>query len=158
LISERNLSLSSDLVSSVWTEHGELTKLDKKKLKFWIASPLPSSSCELGFSGSVSESFFERISEALSKLPSLHEVQLIFDRRALTAKNNDLFPTFGLLSQIYIIEKSNLSGQSGMIELLEDLGLELRKGEKKDYQNLLQKFLGQKENCEQLILPDLTWE
>ena len=76
MLRENTLSVTSDLISAVWTADGELTKLDKKKLKYLKVSPLSSSQCEVGFRGSVSDGLFERIKESLSKLPSLHDAQL----------------------------------------------------------------------------------
>ena len=76
MLKENMLSLTSDLISAVWSKDGELTKLDKKKLRYLVLSPLSASSVELGFRGPKADGLYERIKEAISKLPSNFEVAL----------------------------------------------------------------------------------
>ncbi len=156
---DRKLSQTCDLISAVWTGLGELTRSDKKKFSFFIASPLSSNSCEVGFRGAVADGFFERIKESISKLPSHHETQLVFDRSVFKTEDRaGLFPAFGLETTLFLIESEASTGGTTLKQLFEDLGLTLRPGEKSDYVALIQKFLGQERNDENLILPDLVWE
>lgn len=159
MIRENNLSLTSDLIASVWTRVGELTKPDKKKLKFFAATPRSSAQCEVGFSGPAADALFERIKESLSRLPSKHEAQLIFDRRvSKETKTSALFPAFGLETQIYLVESDIGQAPGGIRQLFEEIGVEFRPGNRDDYIGLIKKFFGQDKGIENLILPDLTWE
>ncbi|NDF16127.1 hypothetical protein EB061_12550, partial [bacterium] len=153
------MSLTSDLISAVWTNDGELTKIDKNKLRYLILSPLSASSVELGFRGPKSDGFFERIKESVSKLPSHFEAQLILERRlASSADTNPLFPAFGLETRIHLFETELPQGASGLVQLCEDLGVEVRPGKRTDYISLVRRLLGQDASSDTLVLPDLAWE
>lgn len=159
MITENNLSLTSDLISAVWTADGELTKINKKKLKYLILSPLSASGCEVGFRGPMSDGLFERIKEALSKLPSNFEAQLILDRAVATgSKTDSLFPAFGLETKVHLFEVELHQGSSGLAQLCEDLGIEARLGRRSDYIALVRRLLGQDSSSDSLILPDIAWE
>ena len=159
MIVENNLSLSTEFISAVWTSEGQLTKTDKKKLKFWVANPLPATQCEVGFQGPMADGFFERVKDSLSKLPSHHYAQLVLDRRATKATAvSPLFPAFGIETHIYLIENELSQGATGVSQLFEDLGIDFRPGNRGDYLELVRKFLGQERSEDNLVLPDLTWE
>lgn len=159
MLKENHLSLTSDLISAVWTANGELTKIDKKKLKYLVLSPLSANSCEVGFRGPMSDGLFERIKEAISKLPSNFEAQLVLDRRvASSSASESLFPAFGLETKVHLFESELPQGSSGLTQLCEDLGLESRTGTRGDYITLIRRLLGQDSSSDSLILPDIAWE
>jgi type IV secretory pathway VirB4 component len=159
VLKENHLSLTSDLISAVWTTDGELTKIDKKKLKYLILSPLSANGCEVGFRGPISDGLFERIKEAISKLPSNFEAQLVLDRTVATDSATDsLFPAFGLETKVHLFESELPQGSSGLSQLCEDLGLEARPGKRNDYITLVRRLLGQDSGSDSLILPDIAWE
>ncbi len=159
VLKENSLSLTSDLISAVWITDGELIKVDKKKLKYLILSPLPANTVELGFRGPQSDGLFERIKEAISKLPSNFEAQIILDRKVASSSACDpLFPAFGLETKIHLFESELPQGSSGLVQLCEDLGLEARPGKRTDYITLTRRILGQDLSSDSLVLPDLTWE
>ena len=159
MIKDSSLSISSDLISAVWSADGELTTLDKKLLNFWVTSPIPSSQYEIGFHGPLSDALFDRIKEALANLPSQDEVQLIIERRRAKKEGESaLFPAFSLETRIYLVEMAHGQVSTGFSQILETLGMELKKGTRRDYIELLRKFLGQEKSGTELILPDLLWE
>jgi|GEM_PF-1234969 len=159
MLRDNSLSLTSDLISAVWTARGELTKIDKKKLKYLILSPLSTNAVELGFKGPRSDGLFERIKEAISKLPSYYEGQLILDRRSVSVSDSEsLFPAFGLETQIHLVEVDVPQGTSGLSQLCEDLGMEARFGERADYIGLIRRMFCQDASSDSLLLPDLSWE
>jgi type IV secretory pathway VirB4 component len=159
VLKENALSLTSDLISAIWTNDGELTKIDKKKLRYLILSPLSASSLEMGFRGPKSDGFFERIKESVSKLPSHFEAQLVLERKlARSSSANTLFPDFGLETRIHLFETELPQGASGLGQLCEDLGLEVRPGKRADYISFVRRMLGQDTSSESLVMPDLTWE
>lgn len=159
MLADRQISIASELLSTVWTAEGELTNLSNKKLRYFVAAPLNSSSCEVGFEGTRSEAYFERITEALSKLPSHHEFQIVLERRLdSSGEDESLFPAFGLETKIHLIESGDSTKVSGVSELFEDLGMEFKKGGREEYLSLVRRFFGQQDCDEQLILPDLAWE
>jgi len=159
VLKENHLSLTSDLISAVWTTDGELTKIDKKKLKYLVLSPLSASGCEVGFRGPISDGLFERIKEAISKLPSNFEAQLVLDRTIATGSATEsLFPAFGLETKVHLFESELPQGSSGLSQLCEDLGLEVRLGKRCDYISLIRRLLGQDSSSDLLILPDIAWE
>ncbi len=159
MLKENTLSLTSDLISSVWSKDGELTKFDKKKLRYLVLNPLSASSVELGFRGPKADGLFERIKEAISKLPSNFEAQIVLDRRVATDTENDpLFTPFGLETKLHLFESELPQGVSGLAQLCEDLGMESRPGKRADYISLIRKLFGQDASSDELILPDLNWE
>ena len=158
MLRETVFSVASELITAIWTADGELTKLDKTKLKYLVVNPLSSSRCEVGFRGSVSDGIFERIKESLSKLPSHHEAQLILDRKVRHQAKDSLFPDFGLETHLHVFESDLPKGASGLAQLFEDLGMESRPGTREDYIGLVRKFLGQDKLVDSLVLPDLSWE
>lgn len=163
MIKETTLSLSTDLVSAVWTAEGELTTFHQKILKIWVASPISSSKYELGFFGPLGDSIFERIKDSLASLPSLHEAQIIVNRRkkrtgAEAPQKNSLFPDTGLETRIYIIELAQPQATNNLSHILENIGMKLEPGTRQNYVELLSTFLGQGKCKEELILPDLLWE
>jgi len=146
------------MISAVWHDTGSLLTIDKKKLRFWTTSPISSSQCEDGFSGPQSEGFFERIKESLSKLPSHHESQILIDRTlAPKTEGTEIFPSFGLVTKLYLIESDVAKGGANLFQLFEDLGFTISPGTKDDYLALIRKLVGQ-EKAQNLILPNLTWE
>ncbi len=157
----RNLSLSSDFIQAIWTAKGELTKIDKKKLGFFCCSPLSSSSLEIGFQGPESEGFFERLKEAISRLPSNYESQILLDRAVFkkSTMSSALFPTIGLYTRLFLIESSNENpGTTSLKQLFEDIGLNPVLGSREDYLYIIRRILGQEGKGERFISPDITWE
>lgn len=158
MMESNDLSLTSDLIAAVFKEQGKLLSVNKESLSFWILNPLQSTKCEDAFCGPISDGFFERIKESLSKLPSNHSAQLIFDRSTRTFDEKSLFSQLGLVSKIYLIEKDLVAGWTGMKQLFEELGVELRQGSRKEYIALCKKLLGQPQTDTSLILPDIICE
>ncbi len=161
MIAEKSLSLSSNFIQAVWTSDGELSKSDKKKLRFYRCLPLSSSLLELGFQGIESEGFYDRLKEAISRLPSNYEGQIVLDRKSYSnsEESTELFPKYGLYSNVYLIESAlDAPGASSLKQLFDDLGMEPTPVARDEYLYLLNRMLGQNDKQNSLLVPDLTWE
>jgi len=158
MIEANSLSLTSDLISAVFKESGKLLNINKEILNFWTLSPLQSTKCEDAFQGPLSEGFFERIKESLSKLPSNHSAQIVFERSICSFDDESLFNQRGLISKIYLFEKELIAGSAGMKQLFEELGIELNAGSRSEYLTLCNRMLGQSATKSDFVLPDVVCE
>lgn len=154
-----NHSLTTDLVSAVFKEDGKLVDIKGQERHFRVLTPLSSSTCEVGFDGPISESFFDRLKEGLSHLPSGHEAQVIFERSLGKASEEiEELSLAGLRTKVYIIEKvSDVEGIT-LFQALEDLGARVTLGGREDYLALCSRMLGQRANRDSLLLPDIICE
>ena len=148
----KKYSLTKMIVNSEWLSSGVTHSSDGSIFKAFVAEPLSSGQLEEAFTGPITENFYTKLSELLTKLPNLFDGQIILSRRSCHV--SDLV---GYETKIYFFEKvKKAESYSHLNALMTELKFTAKPIEQSDWQNLLSGFVG----TDSLInsLPDITWQ
>lgn len=145
-------SLAKAVIGSHLLEPGLISHPDGSISKGFEVEPLSSGILEEGFEGGMSDTFFSKLSDLLTKLPNLFEGQILFCRR------KDACPGIGgFRSKIYFFEKvPKASGYSHLHALMNELNLDADLLSASSWKSLFATVLG--ESVLSGRIPDFTWE
>ncbi len=148
----KKYSLTQTLLGSRWVQDGVIAHPDGQISRALELEPLSSGILEEDFEGAVSDTFFSKLSDLLTKLPNLFEGHILLCRRAL---QNSEVP--GYETRIFAFEKINKpDSYSHLNALLEELKLCPNALGSSGWRELLSGVFGP------VVLegkmPDLTWD
>jgi len=147
----KKYSLTKTLLGSALIQDGVVAHPDGSISKGFEMEPLASGILEESFDGPISESFYAKLSDLLTKLPNLFEGQLLLCRRAL---RDSEVP--GFVTRLYAFEKVHKADSySHLNALLSELKLDPNPFNEKSWRELLSGVFG--ENVLNQKLPDMTW-
>lgn len=147
----KRLSLTKQLISSYYVDDS-LIQSSNGYFKAYVTSPLSLGIFEEGLDGPMCESFSNKITELLGRLPNFFEGQIIYTRSK--DKGSEL-P--GFISKIYVLEKvRKKESYSHFDSILRELGFTVNSLDYSEFRNLLASFLGQEVQTGHI--PDLIWE
>lgn len=148
----RKYSLTKMILSTEWLTEGAMQAHDGTILKGFVCEPLSSGLLEESFNGSISEGFFTKLSELLTKLPNLFDGHILLSRRNL--KDAEVS---GFVTKLYFFEKTKkVESYSHLNAVFSELKLTAAPISQTDWQELTSGLFG--ESTLQNSLPDLTWE
>lgn len=147
----KKYSLAKMIINSEWLCKGAIHSSDGSIYKAYVTEPLSSGQLEESFTGPLSDNFYTKLSELLTKLPNLFEGQIILSRRS----NND-DELLGFETKIYFFEKvKKIESYSHLNALMAELKFTPHPIELSHWQNLMSGFIGK--DAFSNSLPDITW-
>ena len=148
----RKYSLSKLVLGSQWLNDGLIQHADGTLSKGFEMEPLSSGMLEESFSGPISENFFSKISDLLTKLPNLFDGQIILSREELRTKEVSGFKT-----KLYFFEKvQKPESYSHIQSLLTELKLDPQPISNIAFKKILENIFGSSVPANKL--PDISWE
>lgn len=141
-------SLSKAIIGSQWMETGIIANSDGSISKAFEMEPFSTGVMEAGLDGPLSEQFFAKLGDLLTKLPGAFDGQIIFRRKRI--KN-------GFFTKIYAFEKmKKKEAFSHFSAVFNELKCAVNLLEKEGWTEILSGFFGA--SVSQEIIPDITWE
>lgn len=148
----KKYSLTKSILGAHFLQNGVIVNADGSVSKGFEAEPLPSGALEENFEGPITEHFFAKLSDLLTKLPNLFEGQFILCRRSL--KNSEVE---GFTTKLYIFEKTQKAESYSHINaLLSELKIQTTPLNQNSWNALLSGVVG--DSILSSTVPDLTWE
>ncbi len=145
-------SLTKQVLGTEWLSDGVVTAQDGTLLKAFQVEPLTSGNLEDGFNGPISDNFFAKLSELLTRLPSHFDGHAILQRRQLS--NSEIG---GFKTTLYFFEKvEKAESYSHINALLTELKMAPKPLAQDSFAFLLSGVFGSPVLAGRL--PDLTWE
>ena len=145
-------SLAKAVLGSHLLEPGLISHSDGSISKAFAVEPLSSGALEEGFEGGVSDSFFTKLSDLLTKLPNLFEGQILLCRRRQASAGIE-----GFSSRIYCFEKvPKASGYSHLKAVLGELKINAEPVTLESWRDCLATVFGNE--VTEGRIPDFTWE
>jgi type IV secretory pathway VirB4 component len=145
-------SLTKMILGSHWLNDGLISNADGSISKGFEVEPLSSGLFEESFEGPNADSFFNKLSELLTRLPNLFQGQILLRRKKIF---NSEIP--GLRTNLYIFEKlQKPESYSHLSALLSELQLNANTLTRRSWDELLSGFLGN--DTQNGTLPDTIWE
>ena len=146
-------SLTKILLGSSFIEDGLVAYPDGAYSKALVCTPLPSGNLEEDFTGAISDTFFAKLSELLTRLPNLFEGQILMSRKRIPEQKE----VPGFQTKLYFFEKiAKPESYSHLKALLEELKLTPELVDRGSWNEMCSLFLGDQTLKEKL--PDLIWE
>jgi len=144
----KKYSLVKNIFHTKWLTDGILQGGTGDLYRATWADPMPSGSLEENFDGSISEAFFTKVSELLTKLPNLFEAQLFLIRASAP---------FGFRTRMVVLEQiPRMESYSHLDSLLRELQFEIKPVQLSDWQEMTSMFFGKTESMD--VLPDILWD
>jgi type IV secretory pathway VirB4 component len=148
----KNQSLTKAVLGSHYLSDGVISHADGSLSIGFEFDPFPCGILEEGFEGGVSETFFSKLSDLLTKLPNLFEGHIIFRRSKI---QNSEVP--GFITKIFGFEKvKNQNSYSHLKALFSEVGLDPVPMANDSWNLLLSGVFGNEVKNEKL--PDLVWD
>ena len=148
----KKYSLTKAVIGSEFLKEGVLTSPEGFVLRGFETEPLPSGVLEENFEGAVSDSFFSKVSDLLTRLPNLFEGQILVSRKKL---RNSEVP--GFVTKLYFFERvSKAESYSHLNALFSELKFGSNPISETSWQDLLGRITGA--DLSGAKLPDLYWE
>jgi len=145
-------SLTKSLIGSQWLKDGVIANSDGSISKGFEVEPLSCGLFEESFDGAVSDTFYSKLSDLLTKLPSLSEGQILLCRRHL--RDSEIG---GFRTKLYIFEAvQKPESYSHYNAIFQELKLDPVPLTRNSWKELLSGIVGSEILAEKL--PDLTWE
>lgn len=145
-------ALTKSLLGSSWREVGVISNADGSISKGFEMEPLSCGLFEESFEGPVSDSFFSKLSDLLTKLPNLSEGRIILCRRKIVGSEIEGFQT-----RLYVFEKvQKPESYSHLKALLDELKLKPEPISRNSWNTLLCGYLGN--GIQAGRVPDVIWE
>lgn len=145
-------SLTKAIVASHYLGEGVLSHPDGYLLKSFVCNPLPSGTLEENFEGPVSDQFFAKLSELLTRLPSGFEGQIVLVRSTVSLAQVDGFET-----KIYAFERvQKKESYSHLKSVFDELKIQSVETTEKDWLTILASYFG--ESLKSNYVPDVNWE
>jgi len=146
------ISLTKKIITSQFLDEGVLSHPDGYFLKGFVANPISCGMLEENFDGQMSEQFFSKLSELLSRLPNGFEGQIILARRL-----SEETKIKGFITEIYIFEKvQKYESYSHLKSILDELKMASSTINFNQWCNLLSSYFG--ELATKGNIPDVCWE
>lgn len=146
------MSLTKTIIASQFLGEGVLSHPEGHLVKGFVTDPIPSGLLEENFEGQVSDQFFAKLSELLTRLPNGFEGQVILARNR--QKNTEVD---GFVSQLFVFEKvKKQESFSHLKSILDELKMKPDPLNAEHWSKLLSFYFGESENCN--IVPDVFWE
>lgn len=143
-------SLAKNLVASNWFKEGFIINSFGDIYKAFEAEPIPSGNFEENYSGSVSDTFYQKLSELLTRLPNHFDGHII-----LTRKRTD-FESLSFKSRLLIFEKvQKEESYSHFQALLKEIGLNSQKLTLRTWEMYLKTLFGS--GIDNSSAPDIYW-
>lgn len=144
-------SLTKAVLGSHFLQDGVISHSDGSLSKVYSLDPLSSGVLEESFEGQLSDGFFAKLSDLLTKLPNLIEGQLLVVRRCISGGVR------GFETKLYALEKvQKAESYSHLQALLAELKLSPTPLGEDGWRDLLSGYFG--EGVRAARLPDLTWD
>jgi len=148
----KNQSLTKTILGSHYLGDGVISHADGSLSIGFEFDPFPAGILEENFEGGVSETFFSKLSDLLTKLPNLFEGHIIFRRSRI---ENVEVP--GFVTKVFCFEKvKNQSSYSHLKALFSEIGLVLTPVSSESWKLLLSGVFGNDVKTEKL--PDVIWD
>lgn len=145
-------SLTKSVLGSHFLETGAIANFDGSISKGFEVEPLPSGCLEESFEGPISDNFFSKLGDLLTKLPNQFEGHVLLARRKIPKSE---IP--GFVTTLYFFEKvRKAESYSHTQALLSELKLDPTPITKERWGVLLSGYFG--ESVTEGRLPDLIWE
>lgn len=145
------LSLTKNIIAAEFIKDGLISSADGEYFKCFKAQPLSSGLLEENFNGNISEQFFNKVSDLLTRLPSLFEGQILFVRRKLDSE------ILGLKTSLYFFEKvKKPESYSHLKAILTEMKFSPIELNQNDWHQLLFAYFGKDILLDKT--PDLIWE
>ncbi|MCB0413360.1 MAG: hypothetical protein KDD50_03445, partial [Bdellovibrionales bacterium] len=145
-------SLTKILLGTKWLSSGVISSSGGGLIKAYKTDMLSSGTLEEGFSGPMSESYFSKFSELLTRLPNLFDGQVLLVRRKL-----DNVEVPGFVTTLYLFESVQKAESYSHLEaLFKEAKLTPSTLTKPQWEELLISFLGSGVKLGRI--PDVTWE
>jgi len=148
----KNYSLTKTVLGSHFLGDGVISHTDGSISRGFEMEPLPSGLFEENFEGGMSDNFFAKLSDLLTKLPNLFEGQIILQRSAASGSE-----VSGFITKIFCFEKvKKKNSYSHLKAVLSELTLDPQVLSNDSWNRLLAEIFGG--SALQEKLPDLIWE
>lgn len=148
----KKYSLTKLLLGTQWLQEGVISHSDGSLSKAYEVEPVSSGILEESFDGPMSDAFFAKLTELLSKLPNFFEGQVILSRRK--ARTSAIA---GFITKLYFFEKvQKAESYSHLNAVLNELKLSPKLLSESSWKEFLSGIFG--ESVFQNRLPDVTWE
>ena len=148
----RSTSLAKAVLGSQLIEEGLLSHPDGSLSKAFELEPMASGLLEDGFEGALSEAYFAKLSDLLTKLPNLFEGQVILCRKKVHAAGVP-----GFISKLYCFEKvPKASGYSHLRAVLGEIKIYCNPMTHASWLTYLSTIFG--DALTNGKIPDFTWE
>lgn len=148
----KKFSLTKKLIGTKWVADGVLAADNGGLIKAYKTDLLSSGDLELDFNGPLSESYFSKLSELLTRLPNLFEGQVLLVRKRI---EDDEVP--GFVTTLYLFENVQKAESYSHLEaLFKESKLDPSPTSQQDWNDLLVAFLGPSVRTGRI--PDVTWE
>lgn len=145
-------SLSKSLLGAHWLKEGVISNTDGSISKGFEVEPLSSGLFEESFDGAISDNFFAKLSDLITKLPNLSEGQIILCRRRVRDSQIE-----GFITKLYVFEKvQKPESYSHFNAFLEELKLDPTPLSRNGWTSLLTGILGN--TVLENKVPDIMWE
>jgi conjugal transfer ATP-binding protein TraC len=148
----KKYSLTKSILGSLWLSEGAIAHPDGSISKGFEMESLSNGLMEESFEGPISENFYAKLSDLLSKLPNYCDGHILLCRRKL---QNSEVP--GFVTKLYVFEKvQKAESYSHIHALLSELRLEPKALSKTAWLDLLAGMFGH--SVTEGKYPDLIWE
>jgi len=147
----RKYSLAKAIMQTHWIGDGSIEAFDGSIFKSYEVEPLSLGLFEDGLDGPSSDSFFQKLSELLSRLPNFFDGQVILFRNRV---NHDIK---GLKTTLLVFERvKKEESYSHFQAILGELKIQTSPLTEVTWKSYLASLLG--ERIHKNSLPDITWE
>ncbi|MBN8538049.1 MAG: hypothetical protein J0M15_13425 [Deltaproteobacteria bacterium] len=147
----RKYSLTKAIIQAKWVSDGIVESSDGSIFKSFEMEPLSLGLFEENLEGTSSDSFFQKLSELLSRLPNSFDVQIVLFR---TREEHEIT---GLKTTVLVFEKvKKEESYSHFQAVLNELKLSSRLLSEDTWKSYLSTIFGKK--IEKSNLPDVVWE
>ncbi len=147
----KKYSLTKSIIQSSWTSEGIIESADGCIFKAFEMEPLSLGLFEENLDGAVSDSFFQKLSELLSRLPNSFEGQLILFRNRVAHQIK------GFKTNVLVFEKvKKEESYSHFLAILNELKLNPTTLTEETWTSYLATIFGKK--IKKNHLPDVVWE
>jgi hypothetical protein len=134
----KNYSLTKTVLGSHFLGDGVISHTDGSISRGFEMEPLPSGLFEENFEGGMSENFFSKLSDLLTKLPNMFEGQVILQRS--TAARAEV-P--GFITRIFCFEKvKNKNSYSHLKAVLSEISLDPQILSKDSWNSIIAEIFG----------------
>lgn len=148
----KRMSLTQEVLGSNWISSGIIAHPDGSLSKGFEVEPLSCGLLEEDFEGDISDAFFAKLSDLLTRLPNRFEGQILVCRRAL---DDSEIP--GFKTKLFCFEKVQKENSYSHLEaLLSEMKLRPLPLDRDGWQRILAGMLAKSVTSEKI--PDLIWE
>ncbi len=163
-MTKTSLSSTQEIMPLSTLEGGYLKSSGSQKYRVFKCNALSLAELEVSLDGPKTQSFMDRLSEALARLPSNFEAQFVVSRERLDTNSGELFDASQYFeSSLFLIEKeTGKVFDPTLVQTLTEMGLAPVPASQTQIEELLSKFLGKhishSDSKDFLTLPDVLWE